>query len=127
MLDKRFDHGFSEDAWAVAKVEARDAMITVARRKNTISYSDLVSKIEAISLDPYDKRLFVMLGEISEEEDAAGRSMLTAVVVHKHGDMQPGPGFFELAEELGKDTSDILACWSAELGTVFDAWSDRRR
>ena len=35
-----------------------------------------------------------MLGEISSAEDAAGRGMLTVVVVHKAGDMQPGPGFF---------------------------------
>jgi hypothetical protein len=48
-----------------------------------------------------------MLGEISLE-GAAGRGMLSVIVVHKDGDMQPGPGFFELAEELDRDTSDIL-------------------
>jgi len=37
-----------------------------------------------------------------------GRGMLSVIVVHKEGDMQPGPGFFELAGELGRDTSDIL-------------------
>jgi hypothetical protein len=26
--------------------------------------------------------------------------MITALVVHKSGDMQPGPGFFELAQRL---------------------------
>jgi len=34
--------------------------------------------------------------------------MITALVVHKTGDMQPGPGFFELAEKLGHDPSDML-------------------
>ena len=37
---------------------------------------------------------------------AAGRGMLSVIVVHKQGDMQPGPGFFELAQRLGRDTSD---------------------
>ena len=49
-----------------------------------------------------------MLGEISSEEDAAGRGMLTVLVVHRAGDMQPGPGFFELAKQLGRNTSNIL-------------------
>ena len=36
----------------------------------------------------------------------AGRGMLSVIVVHKVGDMQPGPGFFQLAKKLGRDTSD---------------------
>ena len=35
-----------------------------------------------------------MLGDISSAEDDAGRGLLTVVVVHKSGDMKPGPGFF---------------------------------
>ncbi|MBL7131901.1 MAG: hypothetical protein ISS45_10975 [Candidatus Omnitrophica bacterium] len=65
-----------------------------------------------------------MLGEISGEEDAVGRGMLSVVVVHKHGDMQPGPGFFDYAEELGRDTSDILKCWVEELKKVHAYWSN---
>lgn len=56
---------------------------------------------------PHDPRLRPFLGEISSEEAHAGRGMLTALVVHKHGDYQPGPGFFELARSLGHDTSDV--------------------
>jgi hypothetical protein len=37
---------------------------------------------------------FPLLGQIPSEEDAAGRGMLTVIVVHKVGDMQPSPGFF---------------------------------
>ena len=32
------------------------------------------------------------------------------------------PGFFELAEQLGKDTSDILLCWITELKRVHAHW-----
>jgi molybdopterin synthase catalytic subunit len=52
--------------------------------------------------------------------------MLTALVVHKHGDMQPGPGFFELAQALGKDTSDILKFWIEEVKRVFAGWKRYR-
>ena len=63
-----------------------------------------------------------MLGEISGEENAAERGMLSVIVVHKSGDKQPGPGFFEFAEELGRDTSDILKCWVDELKKVYAYW-----
>jgi len=58
-------------------------------------YSELTNQIQAIQLEPNSYALAAMLGEISEEEDAAGRGLITVMVVHKEGDMQPGPGFFE--------------------------------
>ena len=89
-----FSHGFSADIWNAAKHEAREAMIEVAGREDTISYSDLVQRIKSCCLEPQDPRLAHMLGEISSSEDAAGRGLLTVVVIHKNGDMKPGPGFF---------------------------------
>ena len=60
-----------------------------------------------------------MLGQISVEEDAAGRGMLSALVVHKHSDGQPGPGFYELADDRGRDTSDKVCCWVEEISRLF--------
>jgi hypothetical protein len=62
-----------------------------------------------------------MLGEISPEEDAAGHGMLTVIVVHKH-DQQPGQGFFELAEELGRDVSDRPQYWIQDWNRVRTYW-----
>ena len=123
MLRPQLRHGFPRDVWGAAKEEGRTAMIERARIRGMLPYSELVTKIAAISFAPNDQRLFHMLGEISSEEDAAGRGMLTVVVVHKAGDMQPGPGFFELAKVLGRDTRDILKCWVAELHKVHAYWS----
>jgi len=114
------DYGFSGPDWDAAKDEAKAILIDVARRKGRIAYSELASQIQAIEIEAHDPRMFHLLGEISVEEDEAGRGMLTAIVVHKSGDMQPGPGFFELAKSLGKDTSDILACWVSEFNRVHD-------
>jgi hypothetical protein len=62
------------------------------------------------------------------EEANAGRGMLSAVVVHKHGEYLPGPGFFKLAEELGiKNEADKLAFWNRQLHKVHDYWSVRRK
>ena len=119
---KPYDHGFPKDKWEAAKAEAKAVLADFARRRQMIPYSDFVTKIRSIHIEYHDPRLFHFLGEISSEESAAGRGMLTALVVHKHGDMQPGPGFFELAQELGHDTSDIVKFWIEEVKRVFAAW-----
>ena len=116
-------HGFPEGLWNEAKEEARGIMIDRAKVRGMIPYSDLVQQITSIRLAAHDPRLFHMLGEISSEEEAAGRGMLTVLIVHKQGDMQPGPGFFELAQLLGKDTKDLLKCWVDELHKVHTVWS----
>jgi hypothetical protein len=116
-------HGFSDSDWDATKQEARSAMIDRAKLRGMLAYSDLAKMIRSIKLDAHDSRLFHLLGEISTEEDSAGRGMLSVVVVHKLGDMQPGPGFFELAKSLGKDTSNIERCWVAELHRVHAVWS----
>ena len=109
MKRDNFDHGYPEKAWEAARAEARDAMIAVAARRRLIPYSDLVAGIRSLDLEPQGDRLAHLLGEISTAEHAAGRGMLTVVVVHKHGDGMPGAGFFELARSLGRDTRDKVA------------------
>jgi hypothetical protein len=89
-------HGFAKAGWDAAKEEARAVMIERARVRGMIPYSDLVKLIKSIKLDAHDPRLFHLLGEISSDEDAAGRGMLTVVVVHKIGDMQPDPASLNL-------------------------------
>ena len=64
-----------------------------------------------------------MLEEISREEDAAGRGMLSALVVHKTGEQKPGGGFFTLAEKLGRDITDRDKVWIEEVIKVRAAWS----
>ncbi len=100
-------------------------MIAKAKARGMITYSNLVRSIHRIKLEAHDVRLSHMLGEISSEEDRAGRGMLTVVVVHKVGDMEPGPGFYELANALGRDTSNLLRCWVDELHAVHAVWSKK--
>lgn len=119
---KAYDHGYPKAQWEAAKSEAKSLLGEYAKRRQMIPYSEFVTKINSINIDYHDPRLFHFLGEISAEEFAAGRGMLTTLVVHKHGDMQPGPGFFELAQELGQDTTDILKFWIEEVKRVFVAW-----
>jgi hypothetical protein len=116
-------YGYEMREWEAAKAEMRAALVERAKVRGMIPYSELVEKITTIDLEPNSYALAAMLGEVSTAEAAADRGMLSVLVVHKIGDMQPGPGFFELAKELGRDTSDILKCWVEELKTVHRVWS----
>lgn len=116
-------YGHDDATWEQAKEDARAVIAERARVRGMIPYSELVSGIHAIQFDPHDAQLFHLLGEISKEEDEAGRGMMTALVVHKYGDMEPGPGFFELAQELGRNASDVTKCWIEECKVVHAAWA----
>ena len=115
--------GFSDAAWEAAKAEGKAALAQCARAKKTISYTDFIHHICAISFEtPYDSRLPRFLAEISTEEAKAGRGMMTALVVRKNGDQRPGGGFFELAGRLGYDVSDPEKFWLGEVNKVFASW-----
>lgn len=116
-------YGIPDGAWKAAKAEIRDILVARAKVRGMIAYSDLVDRVTAVRLDAHDLRFFALLGELSTEEEAAGRGMLSALVVHKVGDMEPGPGFFELAGDLGRDTSDITKCWVEEMHKVHRTWA----
>ena len=116
--------GFEETLWEAAKAEGKTVLSGYAKRLQIVPYSKFVTEIHSIQLEPHDLRLFDLLGEISTEENAAGRGMLSALVVHKDGNYQPGPGFFELAQKLGHDTSDILVFWINQIKKVFAAWRE---
>lgn len=102
-------------------------MIGRAKVRGQITYSDLVTKISAVRFDAFDTRLFHLLGEVSVEEHEAGRGMLSAVVVHKHGDMEPGAGFFVLAQHLGFDAKDQTRFWIEQAKEVYAFWTGARR
>lgn len=78
-------------------------------------------------MEARDTRLAHFLDEISTEDDGQGLGLTTVIVVHKGGEGKPGPGFFDLAESRGRDTSDIEKCWVDELNAVFGHWSKSSR
>ncbi|MBP8251696.1 MAG: hypothetical protein KAX40_04990 [Herpetosiphon sp.] len=116
-------YGYSLTDWNQAKGEMKHILTERAKLRGMIPYSELVQQVQTIRFEPDSYAFHTMLGEISREEDEAGRGMLSVIVVHKYGDMQPGPGFFELAKSLGRDTSDLLTCWIQELNKVHAQWS----
>lgn len=114
--------------WGQAKEEMKSTIVEQAKKCSLITYSDLVNKVISLQLDIelVDQRNIMaeMLGEISLAEDRAGRGMLSALVIHKTGDMEPGQGFFDYAKALGKNISDKTTFWIEEVNKVYGYWAE---
>ncbi|SRR5260370_40588839 len=113
-------YGYPVEQWELAKSQARTAIIECGKSESFITYQDLTREITAIHFQPDDDVFHHMLGQISSEEDACGRGMLTTLVVHKEGDKMPGTGFWKLAKRLGRNVSDRVFFWQAETKRVFE-------
>lgn len=94
-------------------------LIAVARRGETVTYSDVVSLAEGYP------HLFRILDRINRHEHQAGRPLLSAVVVGTKG--LPGRGFFDLARDLGLYAGGSEEeYWSEELERVRKRWPRTR-
>jgi len=118
--------GYEVVLWDKAKEEAVAILIGVARQRGRIAYSELTPQIHAISFEHDDPRFWHLLGEISMDEMAEKRGMLSAIVVHKSGDMRPGPGFYQLAKDMGKKVGEVDRFWLAEFNRVHDVWANHQ-
>lgn len=107
------------------KERARAAMSDVAREGGVITYQQLVDRIGAYN--PRSPSFHELITEIARDEHAAGRGMLSAVVVRKDT-RRPGDKFFEFAEtELGEHLGDREAFWEDELKRVYEAHASEIR
>lgn len=108
-------YGYQPDLWLQAKEEAIRAIV---QKRSPIFYSDLTRRINSIAFGPHEYAFHALLYEISVEEDAAGRGLISALVVRQE-DGLPGQGFFDLARDLGRDVSDKIRCYSEETKVVL--------
>jgi hypothetical protein len=117
-------YGFTDAEWATGVAEMTEILSQRARSRGMITYSDLSRELRNIEIAHHDPAMGFMLGQISTHESQNGRGMLSVIVVHKYGDMEPGSGFYECAEFLGFDVSNRVEFWISELHTVHAYWSN---
>lgn len=118
------EYGYGPKEWMAAKDEMIQIIGSRVRAcRGPMTYGELCSPMKSISIEPYSCALAHMLGEVSDDEDTAGRGMLSAYVVSDETG-GPGGGFFELAATLGRDVRDRDAFWVAELHRVEAARRD---
>jgi hypothetical protein len=117
----------SDTEWQRGKEEMRGILQAVATRRGMIAYSELSNQMTTMRIEAFGLPMSEMLGEIGTEENAQKRGILTVIVVHKSGDMEPGVGFYELAEQLGRKTSNRIELWIAEMHKVHDYWANNKQ
>jgi len=127
MKRSEYRFGLSDDQWEEAKAELRRAILAAAWERRMTWYGEVASAVTATALDPHSGLMNYLLGEIFEEEAAAGRPALTSIVAHKDGDKEPGPGFYEMARKLGYRFDDPLIFWSTQVQEVFKLHSRAQR
>ena len=100
----------------------RDILISIAKQRGTICYSDLAPQV---GMHHRSRRFHQLLGDISEAECAKGRPLLSAVVINKQL-KRPGPGFLGLAQSQTCARCrglDDKQCWRQEVARVYAYWS----
>jgi hypothetical protein len=90
-------------------------LVETARHRSTVNYSDTGKGRGQVG---------PLLDEINRHEHQEGRPMLTVGVVHK-STTDPGPGFLQCAEDLGrfKAGEDKKAFVEAERARVYKTWA----
>lgn len=104
-------------------------LVELARAERLTTYSD-IAPLAGLSMDVDEdrERISQLLGEIVRHEIAADRPMLTAIVVHRGSDNNPGEGFFAIATELNRFNGSRqqmhrLEFWVRQVGEVHAHWS----
>lgn len=117
----------SENRFSLREFQiVRERLIEIAKRQETISYSQLANDCDFFYSSIEERNHFHhLLGEISKFEVKNNRPMLSILVHHK-GDIlrNPGKGFFNLADELNqrKKGEDDLKLKNRILTECWKIW-----
>ena len=102
----------------------RDRLISAARRGHKVHYADIAKAIGREIKGPHwAVPIGRVLAPISEDEVAAGRPMLSAIVVSKDSSL-PGEGFFKLGQQLGvvEPGEDVQSFAERQIRLVYEYW-----
>jgi len=119
-VDRSDSHfGLDDQQWDQAKAEVREAILDAAYDRRMTWYGEVASKVTAVHLDPYSSLMNHLLGAVFEDEHSGGRPALTSIVTHKHGDKEPGGGFYDKARSLGYRFKEPYLFWAEQVQDVF--------
>ncbi len=116
-------NGLTETSWDIIKEEMRHILIGLARKRQTICYSDLAAQIQTSYIHYRSPAFMRILGEVVTEDIEDGHPNLAVLVVQKQSG-RCGAGYFKHAAAEGYDVSDPEAFWQAEFKSVCDYWTD---
>jgi hypothetical protein len=105
-----------------------DELVRLARSRQLTTYSDisLLASLD-MSVEADRQQMSLILEEIARFEHSQNRPMLTALVIHRGNDNNPGEGFFSIAQELGlfqgsRNNIERTTFWAQQVGDVHVHW-----
>ena len=103
--------------------ELHNRLVSVARSGGYATYSEIAPLLGLDMASPADRtEIGRLLGEVSVFEHQLGHPLLSVIVIHRDNNI-PGPGFFQLAQDLGiYDGNDDLLFFVREFQRVRDYW-----
>lgn len=111
--------GLTDEQWDEAKGQIRQAILDAAYDRRMTWYGEVAAQVDVVQVEPHSALMNYLLGAIFEDEHDARRPALTSIVTHKDGDKEPGPGFYEMARELGYRFQEPYVFWSTQVQEVF--------
>jgi hypothetical protein len=98
-------------------------LVATARARRVVTYQRVAAQVGLSLTSASDReRLARTLHAIAVAEHAAGRPLLTAVVVLRARG-RPGRGFTDLVRELGLHRGvDDAECWRREVDAAYSCW-----
>jgi hypothetical protein len=108
----------------------REFLESLAKRRIPITYRDLAKSLQI--LPPHSiYQVTEALERLMEEDAAADRPLIAALVISKARGGLPARGFFDFARRLGRfagdpDGQDASSFHAAELNAVFARWGGPR-
>jgi hypothetical protein len=116
--DDGVDSG-EDAAWSAVLERVRSILTEVARAGTTLTYAELRERLGVSVPHRGPRDLAALLRAASLAEEAAGRGLVSAVVVGPSG--RPGAGWFRLAAEAGRDVGDRERAWRRERARLAGA------
>ena len=114
----------------ILKKSMRKCLIDLAKNKEHMRYQAFSDKFQ-LGYDMHDiedrKKIGEILGEISEAEHSERKPLLSVFIQHEDG--LPGPGFFKMAEELGRyipTFMDKKQFVSREMSYAYNYWNKHK-
>ena len=104
-----------------------DRLVAAARAREFVHYGELAKMLDIDMDNPHFGALVgKVLGEVSEDEVAAGRPMISAIVVSRD-DMLPGKGFYNLGKQLHlvQPDEDEIAFAIRQIRRVHEYWRSK--
>jgi hypothetical protein len=127
----RITYGHATSEWESTREWLLRRLHRVARDRAMITYSDLandMARAGVLRLEPHSSAMAGLLGQVNLLEHEAGRPLISALVIHKGGDLEPGSGFWEFAKDLGIDpgasADGRLVFWTRELERCYSRWAE---